>query len=561
MNFLFDLIHFHSSIPFLGIGYPFHLLTGGEGNELLIMSSLFGLIYSPLTTVNERSFASIVDLESSKLQENNPLLGLTNYNSFQLQIMNPFLDWIHSHSFYLKIIAVSILVFLLILIIIQRNRSITFAQSYIPEHNKTIFSSTIIGNFRIFIIDPPMANSPERPVPPAPPNTPEPQPLPQPGQGQQPQSGPLTSPGSQSACEIVLLEVERALTVLGYFGGITVLRLRKFLLFLQQHAIAVRRKVTNSIYFNLSKNINIDTLYNCIFFCCLFLIFIYIGSITRIPNLFTNFFPSCIGPVELNMTISLSFCFAPALSNSVISQSTMEGVINGKIGEARLQCSPLLYAAKPLIFMLKIKSFLVRCELAVPSLEWQERYMNKSLSIHSVIFSCVERLIGFYNITFSFEGEEKTPFIKMSKYSENINENEYTSNNTLENSNSPSTPTIESSEIKEDKESNPSLPKDQPSNWSLNTEESTKKGEEGGGQAASLGENESSLASEGEENKGENSKSGTGYWSDFDWNGESEESEGEERKERIIKKLEPEQESDYDGDVEDFKLGDFDSDF
>jgi hypothetical protein len=474
MNFLFDLIHFHSSIPFLWIGYPFHLLTGGEGNELLIMSSLFGLIYSPLTTVNGRSFDSIEDLESSKLQENNPLLGLTNYNSFQLQIMNPFLDWIHSHSFYLKIIAVSILVFLLILIIIQRTRSLTLAQSYTPELNQTIFSSTIIGIFRIFIIETPIVNSPERPVPPAPPNTPEPQPQPQPGQGQQPQPGqgqqpqpgPLTSPGSHSACEIVLLEIGRTVTVLGYFGGIIMLRIRKIFLFLQQPAMAVRRKVTNSIYFYLSKNINIDTLYNCIFFCCLFLIFIYIGNITIIPNLFTNFFPSCIGPVELNMTISLSFCFAPALSISVISQSTLEGV------------------------------------------------MNKSLSIHSVIFSCVERLIGFYNITFSFEGKEKTPFIKMSKSSENINENEYTSNNTL--GNSPSTPTIESSEIKEDKESNPSLPKDQPSQGSLNAEESAKKGEEGGGQAASLGENESSLTSEGEENKGDNSKSGTGYWSDFD---------------------------------------------
>ena len=119
MNFLFDLIHFHSPIPFLRIGDPFPLLTGGEGNELLIMSSLFGLIFSPLNTVNERSSASILDLEISKLQENNPLLDLTNYNSFQLQIMNPFLDWIHFHSFYLKIIAVSILVFLLILIIIQ----------------------------------------------------------------------------------------------------------------------------------------------------------------------------------------------------------------------------------------------------------------------------------------------------------------------------------------------------------------------------------------------------------------------------------------------------------
>ena len=119
MNFLFDLIHFHSSIPFLGIGYPFPLLTGGEGNELLIMSSLFGLIYSPLNIVNGRSFASIVDLDSSKLQENNPLLGLTNYNSFQLQIMNPFLDWIHSHSFYLKIIAVSIFVFFFLLILIK----------------------------------------------------------------------------------------------------------------------------------------------------------------------------------------------------------------------------------------------------------------------------------------------------------------------------------------------------------------------------------------------------------------------------------------------------------
>lgn len=522
MNFLFDLIHFHSSIPFLGIGYPFPLLTGGEGNELLIMSSLFGLIYSPLNIVNGRSFASIVDLDSSKLQENNPLLGLTNYNSFQLQIMNPFLDWIHSHSFYLKIIAVSILVFLPILIIIQRNRTITLAQSYTPEHNKTIFSSTIIGIFRIFIIETPIANSPERPVPPAPPNTPEPQPQPQPGQGNQPQPGqgnqpqpgPNTSPGSHSACEIVLLEVERAVTVLCYFGGITVLRLKKIFLFLQQHQIAVRRKVTNSIYLIFSKNINIDTLYNCIFFCCLFLIFIYIGSITRIPNLFTNFFPSCIGMVDLNMTISLSFCFAPALSISVISQSTMESAMNGKIGEARLQYSPLSYAAKPLIFIKKIKSFLVRCELAVPSAEWQERYMNKSLSIHSVIFSYVERLIGFYNITFSFEGEEKTPFIKMNKSSENINENEYTSNNTLENS--PSTPTIESSEIKEDKESNPSLPKDQPSQGSLSAEESTKKGKEGGGQVASAGENESSLANEEEENKGDNSKSGTGYWSDFD---------------------------------------------
>src|ERR1700744_2975496 len=74
MNFLFDLIHFHSSIPFLGIGYPFHLLTGGDGNALLIMSSLFVLISSPLTTVNERSFASIVDLESKLSQIRNSLL-------------------------------------------------------------------------------------------------------------------------------------------------------------------------------------------------------------------------------------------------------------------------------------------------------------------------------------------------------------------------------------------------------------------------------------------------------------------------------------------------------
>jgi hypothetical protein len=140
--------------------------------------------------------------------------------------------------------------------------------------------------------------------------------------------------------------------------------------------------------------------------------------------------------------------------------------------------------------------------------------MNKSLSIHSVIFSCVEKLIGFYNITFSLEGKEKTPFIEMSKSSENINENEYTSNNMLENS--PSTPTIGSYEIKEDKESNPSWYKDQPTQGSLNAEESTKKGDEGGVQAATVGEIESSQGSEDEENKGDNSKSGTGYWSDFD---------------------------------------------
>ena len=530
MNFLFDLIHFHNSIPFLGIGYPFHLLTGGEGNELLIMSSLFGLIYSPLKEVNGQPYASIADLESSQLQENNSLLSLTNYNSFQLQIMNPFLDWIHSHSFYLKIIAVSILVFLLILIIIQRTISITFAQSYTPEPNQTILSSTIIGIFRVFIIETPFVDSPERPVPPAPPNTPEPQPQPQPGQGQQPQPGqgqqpqpgqgqqpqpgPLTSPGSQSACEIVLLEVGKAATVLGYFGGIIVMRLRKIFLFLQQNIIVVRRIVTNRIYFNLSKIINVDTLYNCMFFCCLFLIliFIYIGSITNIPNLFTNFVSSCICSVELNMTINISFCFAPALSISV--QSTMEGIINGKIGAPRLQYIPLSLAAKPLLFMLQIKNLILRCWLAAQTPEWLEGYMSKSLSIHSIIFSCVEILIGFYNTTFYFEGEEKTPFIKMSKYSENTNENEYTTKNTLENS--PSTPMIESSEIKEDKESNPSSPKAKPSQGSLNAEESTKKGEGEGRQAASIGENESSLVSEGEENKGDNSKSGTGYWSDFD---------------------------------------------
>ena len=41
------------------------------------------------------------------------------------------------------------------------------------------------------------------------------------------------------------------------------------------------------------------------------------------------------------------------------------------------------------------------------------------VKLKSLIVGCVEGLVGNYNITFSFEGQ--TPFIKMSKSSENYN--------------------------------------------------------------------------------------------------------------------------------------------
>ena len=114
MNFLYDLIHYHKSLPFLG--YLFHLFNNGVGSDLLIMSSFFSWVYYPITSVNGGYFSNSntaqFEIESKQIQEYNPLLGLNNYNSNQLQIINSLVDWIHYHSFYLNFIAVFILVFL-----------------------------------------------------------------------------------------------------------------------------------------------------------------------------------------------------------------------------------------------------------------------------------------------------------------------------------------------------------------------------------------------------------------------------------------------------------------
>jgi hypothetical protein len=633
MNFLFDLIHFHSYLPFVLEG------VSSMEEELIIMSTLIGL------TNSHSSFPSVLDgllsMEDKLLACHTGLTlptGLVNslFDLTHLQTINSLFDSILYHIFYLEIIAVSILFCLLIFIsrniIRPRPRPCPPAPPNTPEPGKnpnlTTYSS--IGGLAS-AIERLRYPSPERDpntgdLPPAPPNTPEPQPgQPQPGQPQpgQPQPGQGQPPAtSQGQGNQTTSSSKEAVSLLGWKFAILSCKG----LTLQKLNFVFKKSI-----FNLSKIINIDTLYNyrwghncfgseakgkALFFCLFFLLIL--GYIWNITNLITNFynplklfFTSYEGLGELESTI-LTLALYPTGSISNLSQAAEAHIAKicwGERVEITCQTQP---------FFIKLKSWIVGWGAGNVLQGDIEGFMKKNVTttakhlrtrfapygaghkkIDYIVFlvCCVaEELVGYYNITFSFEG--KTPFIKMSKSSENDNDyahhskgqsswetetetdkdkdTVHTTKNVLGSSPSTTSPSEEgefssgnlSAATTESEDKNPALR----TNSSLQRSSSKKDGD------YAVVENEGC-----EKTKTDNSQLGVGYWSDFDWswnaaevkeekknlepskNLKKEEEKSDDSSKQsssgwFIRKTEPEQETEYDGDVEDFKASDRNSD-
>jgi hypothetical protein len=738
-NFLFGLIHFHSSFPSVLEGVlPME-------DELIIMSSLFGLtnfhssfpsVLEGVLSMEEKLLHLLLRTEGGAVSAAalpsdlcsgfacgagaasvagkglvNPFFDLT-----QLQIINSLFDSILSHSFYLEIIAVSIFLYLLILtkkfLLRQswprpRPRPYPPAPPNTPEPGQTpnqITYSSITGiSIEMEKLRYPSPGADIEEWLPVPPNTPEPQPgqpqpgqpqpgqpqpqpgqpQPQPGQGQgqpQPQPGqgqPQPQPGQGQGIQTTSSTKEAVYLLGGKFNVLGCLGLT-----LQKLNFVVK-----NLIFNLSKIINIDTLYNymwgklrygccgactgkALFFFLFFLLILILGYIWNITNLITNpynlllhFISSYEKLGELDST-RLILALYPTCSLQSLSQPSSAYIaIKGWGERVESTCHP---------FFIKLISWccFASCVSAcwVGSAEGKvlqgglEGFMKKNVTTatqnlsssgtkviaYIVFWGCclceagAEGLISYYNITFSFEGQ--TPFIKMSKSRDYDNNSalNYKGNSSgekeIEKDTVRTTDTVQSTKnVQGSYSSTTSLPASEdysaasqqaatsvsaapsdPKGQQKQTEEEECSGSAGsgsafgaeqqtrdteeknpasnspplsttttkeGGYADAVVENEG-----GEKTKTNNSQLGLGYWSDFDWSRSAAEEEEEKKnleqsktKEekksddyaaephpplrtehsslgKFNRKTEPEQETEYDGDVEDFKASDTNSD-